>query len=94
MCRVHHRELHGHGNEAAWWQSIKIEPLPVAIGCGSTHGSMAQREASSRHNFRADLREGLAFIKAEDGEQPMTSFRQIEANRRNAAEALALTPKR
>jgi len=30
LCRAHHRELHRHGNEAAWWQSIKIEPLPVA----------------------------------------------------------------
>jgi hypothetical protein len=30
LCRVHHRELHRHGAEIAWWQSIKIDPLPVA----------------------------------------------------------------
>jgi hypothetical protein len=30
VCRVHHRELHRHGNEASWWQGIKIDPLPVA----------------------------------------------------------------
>lgn len=30
LCRAHHRELHRRGNEAAWWRSIKIEPLPVA----------------------------------------------------------------
>jgi ERF superfamily len=30
LCRAHHRELHRRGNEAAWWQSIKIEPLPIA----------------------------------------------------------------
>jgi hypothetical protein len=30
LCRVHHRELHRHGNETAWWRTIKIEPLPVA----------------------------------------------------------------
>lgn len=30
LCRFHHHELHRHGNEAAWWQRIKIEPLPVA----------------------------------------------------------------
>ena len=30
VCRVHHREIHRHGNEAAWWQSIKIDPLPIA----------------------------------------------------------------
>ena len=30
LCRVHHRELHRHGAELAWWQSIRIDPLPVA----------------------------------------------------------------
>jgi hypothetical protein len=30
VCRVHHRELHQHGDEAAWWQNIKIDPLPIA----------------------------------------------------------------
>jgi hypothetical protein len=31
VCRAHHRELHRHGDEEAWWQSIKIEPLPIAL---------------------------------------------------------------
>jgi hypothetical protein len=30
VCRVHHRELHRHGDEAAWWQKTKIDPLPIA----------------------------------------------------------------
>jgi len=30
LCRVHHRDLHRHGREVAWWQSIKIDPLPIA----------------------------------------------------------------
>jgi hypothetical protein len=30
LCRIHHRELHRDGAEVAWWQSIKIDPLPVA----------------------------------------------------------------
>ena len=30
VCRVHHRELHRHGDEVAWWQGIKIDPLPIA----------------------------------------------------------------
>jgi hypothetical protein len=32
VCRVHHRELHRHGDEAGWWQKIKIDPLPIAHG--------------------------------------------------------------
>jgi hypothetical protein len=30
LCRVHHRELHRHNAEIAWWQSVKIDPLPLA----------------------------------------------------------------
>jgi hypothetical protein len=30
LCRGHHRELHRHGDEAAWWSNKKIDPLAVA----------------------------------------------------------------
>jgi hypothetical protein len=32
VCRVHHRELHRHGDEAAWWEGIRLDPLPIALG--------------------------------------------------------------
>jgi ERF superfamily len=31
VCRVHHRELHRSGDEAAWWHRLNIDPLPVAL---------------------------------------------------------------
>ena len=31
LCRVHHRELHRKGDEAAWWQMMKINPMPLAL---------------------------------------------------------------
>jgi hypothetical protein len=31
VCRVHQRELHRSGDEAAWWQKLNIDPLPVAL---------------------------------------------------------------
>jgi hypothetical protein len=31
VCRVHHRELHRSGDEAAWWKSLNIDPLPLAL---------------------------------------------------------------
>ncbi len=31
VCRLHHRELHRHGDEVAWWNGINIDPLPVAL---------------------------------------------------------------
>jgi hypothetical protein len=31
VCRLHHRELHGYGDEASWWAAVSIEPLPIAL---------------------------------------------------------------
>jgi hypothetical protein len=30
LCRTHHREVHRHGDEAAWWASAGIDALAVA----------------------------------------------------------------
>jgi hypothetical protein len=30
LCRTHHRDLHRHGNERAWWTNVQVEPLPIA----------------------------------------------------------------
>lgn len=30
LCRMHHDELHRHGNEANWWANQQIVPLPIA----------------------------------------------------------------
>jgi len=31
LCRVHHDELHRHGDEAAYWNALKIDPAPIAL---------------------------------------------------------------
>jgi ERF superfamily len=30
LCRTHHREVHRHGDEAAWWASVGIDAVAVA----------------------------------------------------------------
>jgi hypothetical protein len=30
LCRIHHRELHMRGDEAAWWAQYPVDPLRVA----------------------------------------------------------------
>jgi hypothetical protein len=30
LCRGHHRELHRHGNEVAWWHKVGLDPTPAA----------------------------------------------------------------
>ena len=31
VCRVHHRDLHGYGDEASWWAGVGIDPLLIAL---------------------------------------------------------------
>ena len=31
VCRLHHRELHGYGDEASWWAAVSIDPFPIAL---------------------------------------------------------------
>jgi hypothetical protein len=31
LCRLHHRELHRTGDEAAWWNGLNIDPIPAAL---------------------------------------------------------------
>jgi hypothetical protein len=30
LCRIHHDALHKRGDEAAWWESLAIDPAPIA----------------------------------------------------------------
>ncbi len=30
LCRGHHRQLHQTGNEVAWWEKRKINPMEIA----------------------------------------------------------------
>jgi Rad52/22 family double-strand break repair protein len=48
LCRTHHRYLHQTGNEIAWWEKARIEPLPIARKLWETsHPRVAARAASS-----------------------------------------------
>jgi ERF superfamily len=42
ICRLHHRELHRHGDEKLWWQKLNIDPIPIALRLwkqGRTNGT-------------------------------------------------------
>jgi hypothetical protein len=30
LCRSHHRALHWYGDEAAWWETNKVDPVVIA----------------------------------------------------------------
>ena len=69
VCRLHHREIHRQGDEAAWWKKAGIEPLSAALTLWrQTHplGATADRRigedaigaSPTEHPPRADLAQG------------------------------------
>ncbi len=39
LCALHHRDLHTTGNELAWWERKKIDPLSIArVLWAESHG--------------------------------------------------------
>ena len=48
LCRVHHDALHKRGDEAAWWKSVNIDPVPIALALwrstrsGAAPGSLGE----------------------------------------------------
>ncbi|MCA1528411.1 MULTISPECIES: ERF family protein [Bradyrhizobium] len=51
LCRFHHRSLHRHGDERAWWANMQISPLLIAKDLW---------EASSAHRDTVPLRRETA----------------------------------
>jgi ERF superfamily len=56
LCRVHHRELHRQGDEAAWWAKLSIDPVPLALKLwqhtrvnGTATATEASQQGPSRH---------------------------------------------
>lgn len=48
LCRDHHRELHRHGNEAAWWANLQIAPLEIAEELWQTSCAQGPNRISAR----------------------------------------------
>jgi len=54
LCRLHHDEAHRHGDEARWWEGLRIDPVSVALALWrrtrseQTHRAPERREAAGR----------------------------------------------
>lgn len=54
LCRGHHRQVHRFGDEAAWWQSMKMQPMMVARALWlQTHRALAKQESADLHAVRS-----------------------------------------
>jgi hypothetical protein len=53
LCRGHHREVHRHGDEAAWWQKVGIDPTPQARALWLETHPLSTAGAPSALNMRA-----------------------------------------
>jgi hypothetical protein len=63
VCRLHHRELHRYGDEAAWWRALNIDPVPLAFALWrSTHldGAFSSPAGGGTHRVVAtSMRDSL-----------------------------------
>jgi hypothetical protein len=61
LCRSHHRALHRRGDERAWWESVKIDPLVIAREMwrrNRLNGAAPEKNApSQRENSGGALKE-------------------------------------
>jgi ERF superfamily len=48
LCRGHHRELHRHGDEAAWWQKLGVDPTGAARTLWLQTHPLGENAADSR----------------------------------------------
>jgi hypothetical protein len=48
VCRVHHRVLHRHGDEAAWWANVNIDPVPLTLELWQRTRGLAEAAAPDR----------------------------------------------
>jgi hypothetical protein len=71
VCRLHHRELHRHGDERAWWKAININPLPIASKLwkqGRTDVAIVPKTATknAEHSLAAETnnRDGIPEVSA------------------------------
>ena len=73
VCRMHHHEIHRHGDEAAWWTRVGIEPLAVALALwGQTH-PMRTAQRTSAEDLTGASACPLPVAAAHDGESYKTN---------------------
>jgi ERF superfamily len=69
LCRGHHREVHRHGDEAAWWQKAGIDPTAAArVLWLKTHPLPGKRELANLQDQRgSDGRHALGSTGTRQG---------------------------
>jgi hypothetical protein len=97
LCRGHHREVHRCGDEAAWWKSAGVDPTITARALWlETHPLPTNTANIDRPPPVASVGTDQRNVKIPKrsnsrGWPSMTSFKQIDANRRNARKSTGPT---
>ena len=88
LCRTHHRAVHRHGDEAAWWKSTGIDPrgdCPTAVAAHpARRGTHSRAPRSPARSTDGPSGERCRARGVRGTRTAMTSWRQFQANRLNA----------
>ena len=66
VCRLHHRDLHGYGDEASWWAGIGLDPFPIALSLWRRSGA-GRRQISQTEATDAQTSEPIATPSGNGG---------------------------
>jgi ERF superfamily protein len=50
LCRMHHRQVHWHGNERTWWEQQRLDPLPITAALWSKSRLRCEGASNSAEN--------------------------------------------
>ena len=87
LCRTHHRAVHRHGDELAWWKSAGIDPAVIAQRLWQhtrLDGAPIQEHLDPLLGPPTSKRQKMPSPTVRGTRTPMTSWRQFQANRLNA----------
>jgi hypothetical protein len=68
LCRVHHRDLHGQGDERRWWNKANIDPMPIALRFWQQTRGVLPAATSEQQDLKTE-----GAIEERSGEQPASN---------------------
>jgi hypothetical protein len=73
LCRVHHRELHGQGDERAWWTKFNIDPLPIALSFWQHTRGIQTNERASYQQLNSAVETALNMSAEQSSSEPLAT---------------------
>jgi len=84
LCRLHHRELHRHGNEIKWWEAVGVDPLRAARKLWThTHPALKTAEEIAPALLPSSDKPDTGSVAAPNGRRVKSSTKRTQSGPRH-----------